>query len=373
MTMRAREIKRDEDLPIIKKSVSFSDLSITTPVKGVKSSNLKKYDKEDRKAGGCMINEISKSLDSNTLEGIYGTEGFSLGVCRDVKERYSPDSVNFVFFNLKGEKFPNENLTDSLGHVLYSASDKVVCLPSIQKAFLLSPSTSGKSQKIDERKIEDYLLFQKRIIDAVNVKNSKEILGMIPLLVPKYTRKIVDLYIENEIFNFVIDAGTANVLNKEPDLRNILDYISRQAKEHKRSLADMYIHAINLGVNHFSADEVSADDFLSLFAYIDTFGTTFKTRGGFNKSTKPRSKVFLPNRYTYRLTDKMSQEDLPVDIRVGGYPKLSIFNEKRQVAEAVNVREMIGEEGMKSYVKSKAISDATYGKLENIHARVKVD
>jgi len=373
MTMRAREIKRDEELPIIKKSVSFSNLSIMTPMKGVKSANLKKYDKDDRKGSGCMINEISKHIDSDTLDGIYGTEGFSLGICRDIKERYSPDSVNFVFFNLKGTKFPNENLTNSLGHVLYSASDKVVCLPSIQKAFLLSPSTSGKSQKIDERKIDDYLIFQKRIIDAVNVRNSKEILGIIPLLVPKYTRKIVDLYIENEIFNYVIDAGTANILNKEPDLRSILGHISRQAKEHKRSLAETYIHAINLGINQFSADEVSADDFLSLFAYIDTFGTTFKTRGNFVKNAKPRSKVFLPDRYTYRLTDKMPKDDLPEDIKTGAYPKLSLFNEKRQVAEAVNVREMIGQEGMKSYVKSKAISDVTYGKLANIFSRVKVD
>jgi len=373
MAMRAREIKRSEDLPIIKKSISFSDLSVTTPVKGVKSSNLKKYDKAERKESGCMINEISKSLDSSTLEGIYGTEGFSLGMKRDIQDRYSPDSVNFVFFNLKAAKFPDENLTNSLGHVIYSASDKVVCLPTIQMGMLKSPTSTGKSQKIDERKVEDYLLFQQRIIDAVNVKNSKEILGTIPLLVPKYSRRIIDLYINNGIFNYVIDAGTANILNKEPDLRSILDNISRQGKEHGRSLADTYIHAINLGINHFSADEVSSDDFLSLFAYIDTFGTTFKTRGKFIKGAKPRSKVFLPERYTYRLLDRMPLDGLPEDVRSGGYPKLGLFNEKRQVGEAANIREMIGQERMKSYVKSKAISEATYGKLENIFSQVKID
>ncbi len=373
MKLNVKPSGMDENIGVIKKLVSISDQSVTTPTKAIKCSNIKDYSSKEK------INEVSKRINLDTLKNFHEKDGFSGTFCRNVRDKFSPDCFNFVFFNLTTNQFPDDEVVDCLGHVLYSASDRIICLPIVQKALLSSPRPSGKSQKIDDKKVNNYLLLQQKVIDAINLKNSKSILGVIPILAPKYTRQIIDLYFENEIFDFVIDAGTANIFNKEPDLRSILGSINDHAKEriepNKSSLADTYIHAVNLGINNFSADEVSSDDFLSLFAYIDTFGNKFKPRGKFDIKVEPRKKVFLRDIYAYKLLDKLSEKSpfayLKEEKR---YTKITAFNEKEQFDESIKIKTMIGEEDVGQYIKSKgAISESTYKKLEHIFSKIKVD
>lgn len=368
MELKIRALDIADDIGVAKKSISLPGSSITTPTKSIKCINIKNYPKEEK------INEISKRINLKTLENFHEKEGFSNAFCKNVKNNFLPDCFNFVFFYLIASQVPSDDLTTTLAHVIYPASDKVICLPSVQKGMLMSPTPSGKSQRLDDKKVSNYLHFQEKIIDAVNLKNSKLIMGMIPILPPKYTKQIIDLYFRKGISNFVIDSGTGNIFNKETNLRSILDSINTHAKEDNRSLADTYIHAINLGINHFSADEVSADDFLSLFAYIDTFGTKFKTRGKFDVKTEPRYKVFLRERYAYKLLDRIPENDpLARMKKERRYTKIIAFNEQQQFAETIKVKEMVGNEKMERYIKSKrAVSEVVYKKLRNIFSKIKI-
>ena len=169
MKLKIRPLSRDENIGVIKKSVSISDNSITTPTKAIKYTNIKSYLKEKK------INEISKRINLDTLKNFYEKDAGTF--CKKVKDNFLSNCFNFVFFNLIAKKFPDDDLIDTFGRVIYPASDKIICLPYVQKATLSSPTASGKSQRIDPKKVDDYLIFQQKVIDAINFKNSKDILG----------------------------------------------------------------------------------------------------------------------------------------------------------------------------------------------------
>jgi len=367
MKLDVKPIAWDETLGIVKKSISISKSNLITPTKSIRCANISDYKK------GCKVNEIAKRISPETIENFHGKDGFSQDFKAKTAKSFDPDCLNIVLFNLIGHQLPDKDLTETLAHVLYSSSDKIICLPAIQKAPIQSPTASGKSMKIDEDKVKRYLEFQEGIINGIRLMNSKPILGIIPLLVPKYTKQIINFYFEKEIFNFIIDANTGNILNKEPDLRSILSSIDDNAKEQKSSLADTYIHAVNLGLKHFSADEVSSDDFLSLFAYVDTIGTKFKTRGAFNVKTEPRKKVFLRNRYAYKLLGNVPETNPLSKLKQETITKINNYNEQQQFTETTKLKDMIGKERMDDYLKTKGgISQETYGKLESISSKIKI-
>ena len=130
--------------------------------------------------------------------------------------------------------------------------------------------------------------------------NNKEFVGTIPLIPAIPVRKIIDFYRKQEIQTFAIDGCTKNIILNDADLRVILSAIDGES----HCLSETLVYACNLGYPKIVKDEARADDFLSIFAYVDIFGSMFKGRGGKSKTPKPSpkklAKLFSNERYSYQ-------------------------------------------------------------------------
>ena len=115
-------------------------------------------------------------------------------------------------------------------------------------------------------------------------------------------------------------------------------------------------------------------DFLSLFAYVDAFGSTFKTRG---RRDMPkgvgRAKQFTKEQLVYRVSsypEFCAERDLTLS-QARRY--LIRFNQFEQLREADTVRGLIGEEKMGKYLSSKDGIDAiAIRHLGSIAKKVKI-
>ncbi len=122
-------------------------------------------------------------------------------------------------------------------------------------------------------------------------------MGTIPLIPASPVRKIIDFYRKHEIQTFAIDGGTKDIITNDVELRVVLSAIDGES----HCLSGTLIYACNLGYPKIVQNESRADDFLSLFAYIDIFGSVFKGRGGKSKKKPPkaRAKLFSSEKYSY--------------------------------------------------------------------------
>lgn len=356
---------KDEKLGVIEKKVKLGKNKIVTPIKGTKVATTKSIKK------GFVINEISKQIKPKTLERLNKDIVYAADFRNKTKKDFLNGVPNILYFDLKLDHFPSETLISTLSHNLYSLSEEVICLPFVKSGLL-----RGRSQIMD-KKVKNYLKFQDEIIENIKLKNSKSILGVVPIVAPKYTKDIVSFYYKNGINSFVIDSGTSNIWNKEPELRSILTSIDRNAREDNKTLEDVYIQCVNLGIDQFKAVEIPADDFLSLFAYIDVFGIQFKTRGGSSDDNrprpKPRKKLFSRNKYTYKIVKDSALHPLGIKEWPLSYQKRRIFNEKAQFLESQKIHNLIGEgEKLYKYVQSKkAVDNNRIRRLERISKIIK--
>lgn len=377
MRLNVAGAEKDENLGIIRKTVKIGDTSLITPSKSTKCLNSIEYAKESKR-----INEITKSVKEETITNFHEGEEHSQNFVKGTKKYHLDDCLNLTIVNLQTPKLPSTELTKTLADVIYSASDKVVCLPTVKsRSYLIQSVTPGGNSKltIKDESFQRYIDFQKIVIDEIKNSNSKAILGMVPFVAPKYAIKLIDMYFDNEVFSFVIDANTSNMLNKEPHLRRLLGHIGDKAKEAGSSISNTYLHAINVGVNNFTADSVSADDFLNFFTYIDVVGTTSKTRfmpraGKPIYPQEPKKKVFMKNKYSYDLADKLPNELPYLDFKKAGSANIvKKYNEKEQFKEAKKISSMIGTPELSKYVQSKkGITEVSWKKINNIFKKVKI-
>lgn len=157
----------------------------------------------------------------------------------------------------------------------------------------------------------------------------------------------------------MIDVGNRDVLNHIADLRSILVEINETVP-----LNQVFIYACNLAIPRFEQSFARADDFLSLFAYIDAIGNTFKPRGGGSDDNKPkpppRAKKFLKEDLAYQ----MSYENPTV---------YNGFNQREQVKEVDVIKELVGIEKMQKYLSTKKAVDSTALRhLDAVMEKVKI-
>lgn len=250
----------DDSLGVIKKGVSIDGLfSFETPSKATKRIASDAFLESNSR-----VNEVVRRIDEDNLNSL--EEGASSRVAREISTNFKKDSLNLVIFNLIVDKVPNKDKITTLAHHLYACSQGTIFLPAARTALF------KEGNKITEKRVQQYLVMMRNIIDEIKaVGNSKVLIGTVPLLAPKYSRSIVNSYREYGINAFSIDGNTSALLIHEADFRSILSSINS-----KVPLSESFIHACNLGYPQFEKEETRADDFLSIFAYIDALGGTFK-------------------------------------------------------------------------------------------------
>jgi hypothetical protein len=341
---KVKEIDRDENLAVIKKEVSIDNSFLfRTPSKATKNIKPDGFIENNSK-----IHEIVKRIDDPVLNSL--EEGASSRIAREIKNNYRKDKLNIVIFNLMFDKIPDKNRLGTLAQHLYASSDSTVFLPAVRSALL------KENNKISENKINAYLGMMKFVIEQIRISNSKALIGVVPLLAPKYSRQIVNFYLDEGITAFSVDANTSDLLGHETDFRSILSTINERVP-----LNRTFIHACNLGYPQFEKEETRADDFLSIFAYIDVIGGTFKIRG--KPNGKPRLKQFMANNYGYRILPSYSYQ--PNDLRN--------INQVEQLKEAMKVSSLVGQDNIERYIQQKPkVDNVAIDRLKTIAGKIKI-
>ncbi len=345
-TLKVKEIERDDNLGTIKKEITLTNsVSFTSPSRSIKLIKPDAYLQSNTR-----VKEIVKKIDEKTLDGL--EEGSSTRIAREIKNDYQASALNLVIFNLIIDKVPDKNKLGTLAHHLYASSENTVFLPTVRSALL------KENEKISAKKIVAYQEMMRFIIEEIQaVGNSKVIIGTVPLIAPKYSRPIVNFYLDQGINAFAIDANTSDLLSHETEARSILSSINSRSP-----LNETFIYACNLGYPQFIQDETRADDFLSLFAYIDVMGGTFKMKGRPNNSP-PRLKEFSSNHYSYKILPPYSCQP----------NELKNKNQIEQLKEANLIQDLIGEEKIESYIHKKSKVDAiAISRLKSIAVNIKV-
>jgi hypothetical protein len=344
--MNVKEIERDEELGVTKKDVSISSsFSFETPSRSIRRIGSKTY-KE------MAVNEIVKRIDEKTPLSL---ESDSHRFVSDIKSKFMPNSLNLTIFDLAVDRIPTTNHVKLLSHCLYAASEKTFVLPTIKTGMLMD------QKKLSERKFKQYFDMMQFIMDETeSIGNSKTFIGTVPLIASKFSKPLIDLYHRKGVGAFAIDANFKDVFGNEADFRFILSEINSSSP-----LDRTFICAFNCGFPRFDKSASRADDFLSLFAYVDVLGGTFKRRQfPFAKRT-PKMKIFSRSKYSY---DLCSPED--ARRRVSGEPSYSAirdYNQVEQLKESSLVRTLVGREKILPYVQTKSgVDELSIRRLQKI-------
>jgi hypothetical protein len=345
LKIEIQEQDRDDDFGIMRKEIRFpapypiGTYPITTPTKVVKNSS-------PAISAISSINEVVKKIFPRTLDSIWNATD---NPTRSVRSHFLTDKLNLSIFEIMLDRVPEQEKLRSLTSYWYAASQSVLFLPTASSKMLKDQETYS------ERKVNEYVEMLRYMIETTQkIGNSKTFIGTVPLLSPKFSSMIVKLYLEKDFNAFAIDAGTKDILYHEPELRSILAQINEQI-----TLGNAFIYACNLGIPQFEKYRARADDFLSLFAYVDAFGSTFKTRGGPGFSFgKPRVKKFLRSELCY--------EHL-----YGEKDRMNDFNQGEQVKETNVVKPLIGIEKIRKYLDEKRVDPSALKRLDTIAREVR--
>jgi hypothetical protein len=352
---KIREVERDDELGVIKKEISDynGNFSFESPI--VSQKNVTQY----TSVQSVKVNEITRQIDNNTINELE-TKGIK-PFATTVKSEFLVGKLNATIFNLRFDAVPNDDDLRLLSHALHSSSENTMILPTVKFGLL------QENQKYSEKRIQDYIRMMRLIINETEaIGNRKEFIGTIPLIPPKFVRRIIEFYLSEDLRAFVIDVNTKDIILHEGDFRVILSEINK-----KKPLTETLIFACNLGFKQFEMHELRSDDFLSLFAYVDVLGGNFKTRGGRGMSGIPRAKVFSRDRYSYLVTT-YSEASKMLGQKVT-YSSLKNYNRAEQLNESLKVRNLLGIEKMKKYLQTKAAVDTTSMKrLESIASKVRI-
>lgn len=351
--IKVRERGRDENFGIMKKEITPPfKTSFYTPTKCLKNvtQNIPRT---------VSINEVTKRIYPETIKAIRnGIESPR----KTIKSKFLTNKLNLTIFELMFNSPLHRSEIKTLASYWYPASESVLFLPTVKSAML------KEGRKYSMNKIIGYIEMMRVLIEKTMHGNAKAFIGTIPLMPPKFSKPIVEFYLDKEIEAFAIDVGTKDFLNHEVDFRSILIEISEQVP-----LDKAFIYACNLGIPRFVNDRARADDFLSLFAYVDAFGSTFKTRGGdeMPKGVK-RAKRFQRESLFYEVS---SYQEIckQHNVKVWNARKmLNQRNQREQLEETDEVRSKIGEEKMLRYLKDKrAVDKFAFRRLDSIITSVK--
>ena len=353
---KIQEKSRDEELGLIKKQITCDNSSFCFD-SPIVSQRANKFDPD------IKVQEIIRPINDKVLDSLR-TRGIK-PYADAVKEEWALDKLNAALFDFRFDDFPSGDNLRVIAHYLHGASDKVIFLPTVKKALLMGARPGLKTPSLSLDRIESYKKMMKVIIDETRIpKNGKEIVGMVPFLPSKFAKPIIDFYASEGIRAFAIDAGFHDIMDYEDDFAYLLSTIKKSVVP----LEQTVIFAFNAGIgSSYEATEVVSDDFLSVFAYVDVLGSTFKQRGG--GDSEPRAKVFSRDKYAY---DIWRYPDLrPQFGKYVNFATIRNFNKSEQRKETAKVRDMVGVDKIKKYLATKpAVNQDSMKHLESIARKI---
>jgi hypothetical protein len=142
-----------------------------------------------------MVNEITRRITPEILDSL---EEESSRFVMDIENHFLKDKLNLTLFDFRSDKIPDEGKLRTFASCLYSASHKVIVLPTVKNTSLLQPS---------EESIKKYVnMMQFLINELASIHNGKVFIGTIPLMPIKFVRPLITMYHDKGITSFAIDA-----------------------------------------------------------------------------------------------------------------------------------------------------------------------
>jgi hypothetical protein len=352
------KFEREEEIGVAKKKISASDNSFSFEGPVV-TQRLFPFDSDNNK-----VNEIIQHINPKRVNTLQSNK--IKDFTSEVRSYFCPNKLNITIFDLQYNVMPDDDTIRLIAQALHGASEKAIFLPAIMKSLVQSVPDGRKCASWDENKFLSYKNMLKLMIEEIRMHNNgKEIVGMVPFFLPiKYQKQVIDYYFDEGIRTFAIDANFSDLMNNEEDLCFALSRIKKGVD----GLEKTVVFAFNTGIGYYDEKEVVSDDFLSLFAYVDVLGSSFKVRRGGNGPLKGR--VFSSEKYSY---DTMLYPDLQK--KFGSHVNsLTIKNSNRseQSRETVNARQLVEEHKIKPYLatKSAVVKRESIKRLESIAQRV---
>ena len=355
------KFEREEEIGVAKKKISASDNSFSFEGPVV-TQKVFPFDTDNNKVNE-IVQHINpkrvKTLESNKIQDF----------TNDIKKNnyFCPNKLNITIFDLQYDVMPDEDTIRLIAQALHGASEKAVFLPAIQKSLVQSIPKGRKCANWDENKFLSYKNMLKVMVEEIKMHNGKEIVGMVPFFLPiKYQRQVLDYYFTEGVRTFAIDANFSDLMNNEEDLCFTLSKIKKGVD----GLEKTVIYAFNTGIGYYDKEEVVSDDFLSIFAYVDVLGSTFKVRGGGGGSGPLKGRVFSSEKYSY---DTMFEPDLKMKFG-NNVNSLTIktSNRSEQSKETTKIRPLVEEHRIKPYLatKSAVVKRESIKRLESIAKKV---
>jgi hypothetical protein len=351
--IKATGIDRDEKFGIFRKRIQAPNISsFETPTKSLK--NIQHIPQNFR------VNEIVRRITPEIVESIYNGQYKSPQIIRN---RFLPDKLNLTIFHLTHEVIPTKPKIRTIVNYLYACSQSTLFLPTVKTALF------KEGNKISDKRFQDYMEMMEHMITTTETTGNRlAFIGTVPLIAPKFTRKLVNMYLDKGITAFAIDCGTRDFLNHVAEFRTILSEISQRVP-----LEKAFIYACNLGIPRYEANRARADDFLSILAYVDALGTNFKPRGGSPTKGERRAKQFVKEHLFYKVSnysDFCHERNMTFSEAMRFLPK---FNLVEQLNEANEVRKLVGKERIDLYLdKKKGIDENAKKRLGSIAETIKI-
>lgn len=362
-------IKSDpaEDLQYRSLIIKANNKTLETPIKAIDYNKLDSSIQLSRKVSG--LNEFYLGLTHDKIfKELQGDSTVAYAQNSFRRRIRNPDSeLQICFFEYKDENFPKEKEIGFMVDQAYVYSD-LTPIPLLSNFkdrvsnITIKKDSKGKEKKEyspSETKWERFIDYLSDVIETIEQKNNKPIMGYIPNY-RLFFKELIQFYDKKGINTFYFDANGSSPITLQSTIHNLLRELNSQEK-----LDNCFIHMINhnYGKAYKDSTVIAAKDILGFGLGIDSLGEKHKQMKlnkelaeKMKKNPDNRSRLFNKNSYGYIKTNetKTIQQFYPNDSGIDidffltkTKPSSKIqnsFNVEQLALEAIRLKDQISEE-----------------------------
>lgn len=266
--LRVKVRSLDENTLSSHKKVNISSSrSFETPLKAIPIKNTSKKDRISTKARG--FNEIYLKVDPSKLTDSKVEVKSSLkDNIRNSLNKAKKEEFNTIFISYEAiEPISEENIF-YLADFIYSTSD-FLTIPIMSK---MREAIKKERRGIASKSFQRYLDQVEKFIEIYRQIDNKPILGVLPPLPWKFSRKIVDLYINREIRAFCFNFDGRTVTAEKQLLDMVTPLMRRVGMDNLREEVIFYSLNAHRGRKIQTIEGTPARDFISFGFGFDVLG-----------------------------------------------------------------------------------------------------
>lgn len=362
-------IKSDpaEDLQYRSLIIKANNKTLETPIKAIDYNKLDSSIQLSRKVSG--LNEFYLGLTHDKIfKELQGDSTVAYAQNSFKRRIRNPDSeLQICFFEYKDENFPKEKEIGFMVDQAYVYSD-LTPIPLLSNFkdrvsnITIKKDSKGKEKKEyspSETKWEEFIDYLSDVIETIEQKNNKPIMGYIPNY-RLFFKELIQFYDKKGINTFYFDANGSSPITLQSTIHNLLRELNSQEK-----LDNCFIHMINhsYGKAYKDSTVIPAKDILGFGLGIDSLGEKHKQMKlnkelaeKMKKNPDNRSRLFNKNSYGYIKTNQTETirqfypNDSGIDIDfflTKTKPSSKIqnsFNVEQLALEAIRLKDRISEE-----------------------------